>query len=80
MTIPLQIIFNIYHCNHDNQIKEVPKQEFIKPNDIKFNYNATPYKRSNKNQNHNKGYYCNLNACNTRSFNGSSNKSYKSNK
>lgn len=79
MSLPIQIIFNYYHCNHENQIKEVPKQEF-NPKNIKFNYNAKPYRRTDKNQNYNKGYYCNMNACNTRSFNGSSNRSYKSNK
>lgn len=80
MSFPIQFIFNLYHCECcNNQIKEPPKQQFDTKN-IKFNYNAKPYIRSNKNKNYNKGYYSNLNGANTRQFNGSSNKSYKSNK
>lgn len=81
MTFPIQIIINM--CHHDltkEEIKPAPKLE-LDQSKIKFNYDAKPYQRQNKNQiNYNKGYYCNMNQVNTRSFNGSSNKFYKNKK
>lgn len=81
MTLPIQIIINM--CHHDltkEEIKPAPKLELNQPK-IKFNYDAKPYQRRNKGQvNYNKGYYCNMNQTNTRSFNGASNKSYKGKK
>ena len=83
MTLPIQFIFNFYGYDlneHKQEFKEVIKTT---PNEskIKLNYEAKPYQRRNKSETkYNKGYYCNLNQANGRSFNGQSNKSYKNKK
>lgn len=79
MSLPIQLIFNFYGYDPNNKSTkiETPKREVPK---IKLNYEAKPYQRRNLNEfKYNKGYYCNLNRCGTRSFNGASNKSYKNN-
>ena len=79
MSLPIQLIFNFYGYDPNNKSSkiETPKREVPK---INFNYEAKPYQRRNLNESkYNKGYYCNLNRCGTRSFNGASNKSYKNN-
>lgn len=83
---PYQFIaFNYYYncqCDKLHNKKQIEKVETFKPDfeqksKNKYNFNAKPYQRSNKNMNFIKGYNPNQNACGSRCFNGCSNKSYK---
>lgn len=79
MTLPIQFIFNLCCCDHNNNSSKIEVQDLKHPK-IKLNYNAKPYQKRNLNEtNYNKGYYCNFNSCGTRCFNGATNKSYKNN-
>lgn len=79
---PYQFIAFNYYCNcqcnkHQHKIQEIFKPEFEEKTKNKYNFNAAPYQKTNKNANYIKGYSPNQNAVGSRCFNGCSNKSYK---
>lgn len=74
MTLPLQIIINLY-CNQ----QPVDDKPIIEKNGYKFNFNAKPYQRY-KNNNFIKGFNPVLSQCKVRPFNGASNRTLKTKK
>jgi len=83
---PFQFIAFNYYCNcqynkihNKEQIEKMEtfKSDFERKSKNKYNFNAKPYQKSNKNINFIKGYNSNQNVCGKIYFNGCSNKSYK---